>query len=55
MQHYRYARDFDHIVIDTEARPNEEDLQALADGCDLLVIPTTPDALAFLNFVLAEQ
>lgn len=42
----RYARGFEHIVIDTEARPNEEDLQALAGGCDLLVIPTTPDALA---------
>ena len=42
----RYARDFEHIVIDTEARPNEDDLGALAGGCDLLVIPTTPDALA---------
>ncbi len=42
----RYARDFEHIVIDTEARPNEDDLRALAGGCDLLVIPTTPDALA---------
>jgi len=34
------------VVIDTEARPNEEDLKALVGGCDLLVIPTTPDALA---------
>lgn len=42
----RYARDFEHVVIDTEARPNEEDLRALVGGCDLLVIPTTPDALA---------
>ncbi|MBK9169083.1 MAG: ParA family protein [Bryobacterales bacterium] len=42
----RYARDYDHIVIDTAARPAEEDLKALADGCDLLIIPTTPDALA---------
>lgn len=42
----RFARDFEHIVIDTEARPNEDDLSALAGGCDLLVIPTTPDALA---------
>jgi chromosome partitioning protein len=42
----RYARDYEHVIIDTEARPNEEDLQALADGCDLLVIPTTPDALS---------
>ena len=42
----RYARHYDHIVIDTEARPTEQDLQALVDGCDQLVIPTTPDALA---------
>ena len=42
----RYAREFEHIVIDTEARPDEEDLRALAEGCDLLVIPSTPDALA---------
>src|ERR1043166_7067659 len=42
----RFARDYKHVIIDTEARPNEEDLKALADGCDLLIIPTTPDALA---------
>lgn len=42
----RHARDFEHIVIDTQARPSREDLEALAGGCDLLVIPSTPDALA---------
>ncbi|MFW6295644.1 MAG: ParA family protein [Halothece sp.] len=42
----KYARDFEHILIDTQARPDAEDLEALADGCDLLVIPSTPDALA---------
>ena len=42
----RYARDYQNIVIDTQARPSQEDLQALAEGCDLLIIPTTPDALA---------
>lgn len=40
----RYAQG--HIVIDTEARPEEEDLKTLADGCDLLIVPTTPDALS---------
>jgi chromosome partitioning protein len=45
-QAVRYARDYEHIVIDTEARPTREDLETLAGGCDLLVIPTTPDALA---------
>jgi chromosome partitioning protein len=37
----RYSREFEHIVIDTQARPEEDDLKSLADGCDLLVIPTT--------------
>lgn len=45
-QAVRYAREFEHIVIDTEARPDREDLETLAGGCDLLVIPTSPDALA---------
>ena len=42
----RFARDHEHIVIDTQARPSREDLETLADGCDMLVIPSTPDALA---------
>ena len=51
-QAVRYARDFEHIVIDTEARPTQEDLETLAGGCDLLVIPTTPDALALDSLLL---
>ena len=51
----RYAREYEHIVIDTEARPDEEDLKALADGCDLLVIPTTPDALALDALMLTVK
>ncbi len=42
----RFSRDFEHVVIDTEARPHQEDLEALVGGGDLLVIPTTPDALS---------
>jgi len=42
----RYAREHAHVVIDTQARPTEEDLRALAKGVDLLVLPTSPDALA---------
>jgi chromosome partitioning protein len=42
----KYARNYDHIVIDTQALPEQEDLEALADGCDLLIVPSTPDALA---------
>jgi chromosome partitioning protein len=40
------ARSYEHIVIDTKARPEEEDLRALALGCHLLVIPCTPDPLS---------
>lgn len=39
-------RNYAHIVIDTEARPSRDDLATLTKACDLLVIPTTPDALA---------
>lgn len=48
----RFARDFQHVVIDTEAHPTEDDLEALAAGCDLLVIPATPDALALEALIL---
>jgi chromosome partitioning protein len=39
------SRKFEHIVIDTEARPGSADFEALAKGCDLLVIPTVPASL----------
>jgi chromosome partitioning protein len=37
---------FDFLIIDTPARPTEEDLKELIDSCHLLIIPVTPDALA---------
>src|SRR3954467_11485771 len=51
----RHARDFEHIVIDTQARPSREDLEALAGGCDLLIIPTTADALALDALMLTTE
>lgn len=36
----------DYLVIDTPARPDSEDLKELADGCDLLILPTSPDVVA---------
>lgn len=42
----KYGRDYENIVIDTEARPSEEDMATLVEGCDLLILPTTPDVLA---------
>ena len=51
----KYARKADHIVIDTAARPEQEDLEALADGCDLLILPCTPDALALDAMMLTVK
>ena len=45
-QGVRYARDYEHIVIDTPARPTPRDLKTLAEGCDLLILPSSPDAMA---------
>src|SRR5215203_7408996 len=46
MQLAKYAGRYEHTVIDTKARPDEKDLKVLATGCDLLVLPTTPDAMS---------
>jgi chromosome partitioning protein len=40
------ARRGEHLIIDTGARPNSEQMKDLAEGCDLLILPTTPDTLA---------
>src|SRR3954451_9477028 len=40
------ARNYQNIVMDTKARPDLDELRDLAEGCDLLVIPSTPDSLA---------
>ena len=36
----------DYVIIDTPARPDSDELADLADGCDLLVLPTTPDVVS---------
>lgn len=42
----KYSHNYDHVIIDTAARSARDEIQVLADGCDLLVLPTSPDALA---------
>ncbi len=37
---------FDHVVIDTEANPSDQDFKDIARGCDLLIIPTEADSTA---------
>ena len=37
---------YEHIILDTAARPNEETIKSLAAGCDMLILPATPDLLS---------
>jgi chromosome partitioning protein len=50
-----HARKYEHIVIDTKARPDDEDLKALALGCHLLVIPCTPDPMSLRTLELTVR
>lgn len=45
-QAVKFAKAYEHIIIDTAARPTPDELKTIAEGCDLLVLPTSPDALA---------
>lgn len=36
----------EYVIIDTPARPNSDDLKELAKGCDLLILPTSPDVVS---------
>lgn len=45
-QAMKFSRQFEHIVIDTGARPNGDELRDLVGGCDLLVLPTNPEAMS---------
>ena len=45
-QGVKYAPSHTHIIVDTAARPSFEELYELVDGCDLLVVPTSPEAWA---------
>ena len=45
-QSARYSKGCEHFIIDTEARAEQEDMKEIIDGCDLLVLPTTPDTLS---------
>ncbi len=46
---------FDFVVIDTPARPAEAEMQELVEGCDLLLLPTTPDSLSLKAMALTTQ
>lgn len=38
--------DYGFVVIDTAARPDNKEINALSANSDLIIVPTTPDALS---------
>lgn len=51
-QSAKRSREFEHIVIDTNAGLRTDELKEIVEGCDLLIIPTTPDALSYQALLL---
>lgn len=45
-QAMRTIQGMDYVIIDTPARPHSDDLKELAKGCDLLILPTSPDVVS---------
>jgi chromosome partitioning protein len=41
-----HIRDYEHVVIDTEGNPNDDDIRDLAASCDILVVPAVPESVA---------
>ena len=41
-----HIRDYQHIIIDTEGNPTDDDFKDLAGNCDLLVVPAVPESVA---------
>jgi chromosome partitioning protein len=52
VQAAKLAPQFTHIVIDTGQKPRDVDLQALTEGCDLLILPSVPATLDTEGLVL---
>ena len=46
---------FTHIIIDTQARPEPEELADLAEGSDLVILPTTPNPLDLDSTIKATE
>jgi len=49
------ARRHEHLIIDTKARPTSAEMEDLAAGCDLLVVPCTPDPLSLDAMMLTVE
>jgi len=42
----RLVPKYEVIIIDTPARPASDDMKELSEGCDLLILPTSPDVVS---------
>ncbi|MGH8710618.1 MAG: AAA family ATPase [Burkholderiales bacterium] len=51
----KYAADFPHKIIDTAGHLPNSDLRELAEGCDLLIVCCTPDALSLDALLLSAD
>jgi chromosome partitioning protein len=47
----KYVKKHKHILFDTKARPEAEDLDDLCQECDLVILPTVPTGLALDGLV----
>ena len=45
-QMVNHIRDYQHVVIDTEGNPTDDDFRDLAENCDMLIIPAVPESVA---------
>ena len=49
------VREFENVVVDTQGRPRGEGLRRLVAQCDMLVVPTTPEAGSTETIMLMAQ
>lgn len=49
------VRAFENVVVDTQGRPRGEGLRRLVAQCDMLVVPTTPEAGSTETIMLMAQ
>lgn len=42
---------YKNIIIDTPARPSSDEIESLAKGCDLMILPTSPEPLAIAALI----
>jgi chromosome partitioning protein len=51
----KYAADYPHKIIDTAGHLPNSDLRELAEGCDLLIVCCSPDALSLDALLLSAD